>query len=50
MLFSFFIYNVFRVAYRPDGLGVKFMLITVDNPFEIFLRKITSTASIDILS
>lgn len=28
--FLFFIYDVFKEAYRPDGSGVKSMLITTD--------------------
>lgn len=35
LLFSFFIHNVFQVAYRPEGPGVKSMLITIDIPFKI---------------
>lgn len=32
--FLFFIHNVFQVAYRPEGPGVKSMLITIDIPFK----------------
>lgn len=37
--FPFFIktctWNVFEVTYRTDGMGVKFILIIADIPFEI---------------
>lgn len=35
VIFFFFIHNVFQVAYRPEGPGVKSMLITIDIPFKI---------------
>lgn len=35
VLFYFFIYHVFKKAYRPDRRGIKLLLIIVVIPYEI---------------